>query len=200
MWLGFLSGRQGSASTYRIIVKVRSFWEFSAGTLDCWKHSIGFLRNAHILKNCSLYCCLLDLPEPWASHWPLFEHALFKMHPCRTKGEMWPGHIYLHFGFKVKGAREHLQDLLLFSGQELVRNVELVICYVNCVLYNCLFYSCISRGQSYFSCFKQVQLRVNRSSHWYLGSSSVLFRIIGKKSQKLFSVKEESPFGSVACF
>lgn len=45
-----------------------------------------------------------------------------------------------------------------------------MICYVNCVVYNWPLYSCLSGGQSYFLRFKQVQFRVNRSSHWDLSS------------------------------
>lgn len=35
--------------------------------------------------NHSFYCCLLDLQEPWESHWLLFEHMLVQAYLCRAK-------------------------------------------------------------------------------------------------------------------
>lgn len=79
MWLGFLSGRWGEHPLTELLLK---WGAFGTSLQELWV--VGSVPSdfskmlTYSLGNCSLYCCLLGLLEPWASHWLLFEHVPFK--------------------------------------------------------------------------------------------------------------------------
>lgn len=102
---------------------MRSFWDFSAGTQDCWKCSIRFFKNAHLQTGKSQFLLLSSgftgaLRKPLASLWAYARSST----PAQSKGEEMAALYSVPFCLTSRGRSQWTSEVLAATYwiQELV--------------------------------------------------------------------------------